>query len=90
MIYSNAGIYQHTKDNAKERIIPGYTNTRQHLYNSKYPPTGAFPQSFTHNPNKRKNKGVATSLERVDHSTTAPSSGLAPLEHVRLVHVHLS
>ena len=40
----------------RERNISGYSNTRQHLNNSKYPPTGTFPQSFTHNPNKRKRK----------------------------------
>ena len=50
-----------TKDNAK-REIPEYADTRQHLNNSNLSPTGAFPQSFTHNPNKRKRKGVATSL----------------------------
>ena len=77
----------------KRQAIEKYTRIREHSATLKQfyiSPTGAFPQSFTHNPNKRKNEGVATSLERVDHSTTAPSSGLAPLVHVRLVHVHLS
>ena len=69
---------------------PDLRDTRQHLHNSILSPNRRLPQAFTHKPSKRKEKGVATSLFHVDPSTTAPSSGLAPLEHVRLDNVHLS
>ena len=48
----------------QERIITEYADTRQHLHNSTYPPTGASHSHLHINKikEKGKEKGVATSL----------------------------
>jgi len=77
------------KHNAKRKIPRStrHTATLTQLYNN---PHRRLPQAFTQTHKRKQEKKLQLPCCALTHSTTAPSSCLAPLEHVRLDNVHLS
>ena len=91
IIYRHSTIsryLQANKHNAKEiRPTTRHMATLRRLYIN---PHRRLPQAFTQTHKRKQEKKLELPCCASTHSTTAPSSGLAPLEHVRLDNVHLS
>ena len=65
-------MYKQTKEHNAVIELPRLRDTWQHLYDSILSPTGAFPQAFTHKPNKEKRKReLQLPCCASTHSTTA-------------------
>ena len=81
--------YTSKRNTSNRKLYPDtrHTATLRRFYNN---PHRRLPQAFTQTHKRKQEKKLQLPCCASTHSMTAPSSCLAPLEHVRLDNVHLS